>query len=607
MDKVTDSTTGRPVITALSSPGKAEGASSINVDDPTNWTEDTAIHFTIYKTITVAGISVKDTTTQTDWKGTLSGNTISNLTLTGGDDREYVAGDIVELTPTARWAKDLYELLSQIVDQEGALIPEAVRTALNLGSGDLSGWNPLGYTVNSITNNGNGSYDLLFNGQDLTGVISEGMRIKTVRSVAAPNTSFSLDGVNDYYVKTSPNKMSWTDDFAAGFWVYLTTYQDGVIASRYNGTSGWQFRVNASGQVQMLGYNAGSSNVSYVQSYQSVPLNKWTFVAAQLDMSAFTATTTTSYVMINGVDVPATVTRAGTNPTSLIQAGNFEIGSHNGGSFPFPGYIGDGGVFSAKVTQATMRSYMSQPLTGSETNLASGYKNGSTSDLNTTTPNDLTATNGATTASSSPYGNRGASTTIDFGVVMAKTFATNTTLTVQVPEGCTIPTSGGLASISYSSENTPYGFVRDRGRWTISTLLFNTYSKSVGSTTAWYVTPVKLLVPVGAWKLGYSAQARVGGNTGATAVNGHLSLTSQSSDYTTSTVPQEELRRNSWLYSYATGATQIQVAGSLYNMTEQQLSAQRTYSLSGNTSEAAGAFIFELYSGTEIFAENAYI
>jgi LysM repeat protein len=36
------------------------------------------------------------------------------------------------------------------------------------------------------------------------------------------------------------------------------------------------------------------------------------------------------------------------------------------------------------------------------------------------------------------------STTLDYGIIMKASFSTNTTLTIQVPEGCTIPTSGGV-------------------------------------------------------------------------------------------------------------------------------------------------------------------
>ena len=98
----------------------------------------------------------------------------------------------------------------------------------------------------------------------------------------------------------------------------------------------------------MLGFNASASNYSYVRSYQSIPLNKWVHISAQLDMSSFTATTTTSYTMIDGVDVPATVARAGTNPTSLIQAGNLNIGAINAAAF-FPGKIAQVAVYNAKL------------------------------------------------------------------------------------------------------------------------------------------------------------------------------------------------------------------------------------------------------------------
>ena len=73
-------------------------------------------------------------------------------------------------------------------------------------------------------------------------------------------------------------------------------------------------------------------------------------------MSAFTNTPTTGYIMIDGVDVPATYTRGGTNPTALVQAGNIEVGAYNGGTNPFPGKIAQAFVSSAKITQANVRT-----------------------------------------------------------------------------------------------------------------------------------------------------------------------------------------------------------------------------------------------------------
>lgn len=119
LDRVTDSSTGRPIIGELASPGKAIGAASLNITAATNWTTESAIHFSIYETQVVGTVTVKDTSTQTDWKGTLAGTTISSLTLTGGTDRAYTAGAIVEITPTARYAKDIYDHLIVGHNQNG--------------------------------------------------------------------------------------------------------------------------------------------------------------------------------------------------------------------------------------------------------------------------------------------------------------------------------------------------------------------------------------------------------------------------------------------------------------------------------------------------------
>lgn len=127
LTRVTDSTTGRPVISALAAPGKALAAVSVNITDATNWTTTTAVHVSIYNTVVAGGLTVKDTTTQTDWKGTLSGTTISNLTITGGSDRTYTAGAIIEITPTARYAKDLYEWGITHANVDGTLKANAIQ------------------------------------------------------------------------------------------------------------------------------------------------------------------------------------------------------------------------------------------------------------------------------------------------------------------------------------------------------------------------------------------------------------------------------------------------------------------------------------------------
>ena len=336
-------------------------------------------------------------------------------------------------------------------------------TVVIVTSNTSGGWNALASTPNTIVYNGNRNYDLTFNGVDLTSTLSQGMKLKLTRTVAAPTQCTSLNGTTQYYSKSSPAGMTFTNNFVVSAWVKATSYgsADNVIASHYNGTSGWEFKMGNTGLINLVGYNAASSNNSYVASYQSIPLNKWVHITAQLDMSTFTATTTTSYIMIDGVDVPASITRNGTNPTALIQAGNLEIGSRNGGLMPFPGKIAQVAIFSAKIPQATIQGYISQGLTGTETSLISAYSlSGATgaTDLNTTNANNLTANGSATTTNAdAPYANAVSAGNQEYAEINSVTFSTNTVINVRVPDTSVLPTSGGVSAVAYSTQSNPYG------------------------------------------------------------------------------------------------------------------------------------------------------
>lgn len=375
---------------------------------------------------------------------------------------------------------------------------------VNLGSSSVSsGWTDLGYTPNTITYNSNRSYDLVFNSTDLTSTISNGMRLKLSRLVSAPTRCTSLNGTNQYYSKSSPAGTTFTDDFVVSAWVKLSSYPsaDSGVVSRYNGTSGWIFYIDTSGRVVLGGYNGGAGNNSKVISSQSIPLNKWVHIAAQLDMSSFTATTTTSYIMFDGLDTPASVSRTGTNPTALVQAGNLEIGSFNAGGF-LPGKIAQVAYFNAKVTQATIRTYISQGLAGTETSLVSAYSfDNSINDLSSNA-NNLTANNSAVaTNSDSPFAQDDSGTptgSTDVAIITKKAFSTNTTLTVQVPEGCTIPTSGGVSAVAYSVQSTPFGFIKDPAKWTVTSI--STTERSTASTSLATLTET-LVVPIGCFKV----------------------------------------------------------------------------------------------------------
>ena len=469
---------------------------------------------------------------------------------------------------------------------------------VNLGSSSVSsGWTDLGYAPNTVTANGNRSYSLVFNSVDLTSTVSNGMRLKLPRTVTPPTQCTSLNGSNQYWNKTSGlTSISFTDDFVVSAWVKLSSYTAGKVASRFNGTSGWQFGVESTGQLSIFGYSGSGANYTGITSYQSIPLNKWVHIAAQLDMSSSTMTGgTANYLMINGVDVLGVRSQGGTNPSSLIQAGNLEIGSANGGATPFPGKISQVALYSAKVTQATILASMNQTLTGSETSLVGAWKfNGNGNDSSANALN-LTAQNSATaTTTDSPMN------ATEYGIIMANSFSTNTTLTVQVPEGYSLPTSGGIGLSSYSTQKTPYGFPGQKTKWAIDTLGLARLSVTPSAST-WVNPGHQIYATAGEWRVfieGYAIAAHAGVSYNTAFITLSTANNSQTDKFLTTAIP-------------AINSSTGEQAGTYYREGNISLSAATTYYLNVLTTNSSTTIYLGDSSianvGTLIRFENAYL
>ena len=508
LKRVTDSTTGRPVIASLAAP-KAIGASSVTINDATNWTTTTAVDFSIYE-VTAAGI--KDTTTQTDWKATLSGTTLSSLTITGGTDRAYSTGAKVEITPTSRWAKDLYDWGITHANQDGSLKTTAVQAALNISGSAPADWTALATVPSLSASNGQREFSLVYAGVDYTDRLQKGTKLRIPRTVTAPTQSTLLNGTNQYWSKTSPAGMTFTDDFVAAGWGKASAIGTKmVINSRYNGTSGWELFIDTTGQVVLRGYNGGSANYSEVRSYQSIATTRFSHVAGQLDMSAFTATTTTSYIMIDGVDVPCSVARAGTNPVALTQAGDYQVGESNAASF-YNGTLAQVFVASAKITQATIKQLYNQGLTSAlitANNIVSAHSfSGNANDINTTTANNLTAMNSAVaTNADSPF------SATEFGIVTGLSYSGGNT-TVTVFTGPYLIPNETLGTTSYSTARAPLGFDADKGKWKVDMILKVQVSQTgVSTNTVYNIAGLQLTVPTGAWNLSYAVLSQITGTS----------------------------------------------------------------------------------------------
>ena len=554
-------------------------------------------------------------TNQQCFTGTVdtAGNQITGVVYTTGTNVAHSAGVTIVDYVTSTTVGMISKGVLKHANQDGSLTNAAVKAALGITADPSGSWNLLdggAPTVSSVTANGYRSYTINF-ASDYSTTLSPGMRLKTTRTVAAPTQCTDLEsGSSQYFNKTSPAGMTFTDDFVVSAWVKLESYKTEALISRYNGTSGWDFNISSEGRVGLTGFNAGAGNYSFVQSYQSLPLNKWVHIAAQLDMSTFTATTTTSYIMFDGVDVPALVNRAGTNPTALVQAGDLQIGASNTTNY-FDGKVAQVAIYSAKVTQANIKATISQGLTGSETSLASAYSfNNSITDLNTTTPNDLTAQGSAVaTNADSCFGYQAdgtISSTLDYAII---TKIATTAVTVQVPEGCTIPTTGGISGVSYATVKTPYGFPGQRGKWDIESIFRTDISATVTTNYIWVAHTANITIPVGSWQYGLRGNF-ASQTTGATS--SRSSWVTLASATPTGTVAGTIDGGNDYpivrILNAATGTT----SAHLYSSSEKDidLTANTTftsYGCSDSITATETVLLRAAQGATRLFARNAYL
>lgn len=117
---------------------------------------------------------------------------------------------------------------SNITDKRVA----AVQSASN--SATTTGWNALGYSLTYGANNGNKEFTVT-TANDLTGILTPGMRFKVTRSTTPPTQSMAfVSASSQYATKSSPTGISFTAAFTCEAWVYLNSYtgQDQHIIGR---------------------------------------------------------------------------------------------------------------------------------------------------------------------------------------------------------------------------------------------------------------------------------------------------------------------------------------------------------------------------------------
>lgn len=129
--KASDMSGSYPTVATVTA-ARVAGATVLICDDLTGWATDTPVHFSTFQVDANGNV---DGTTQTDWKGIVSGNTITDLTyVAGATDSGSTPGDRVELNPTIGWLNDLIVGLLGALKQDGTLKDNSI-TASKFAAG----------------------------------------------------------------------------------------------------------------------------------------------------------------------------------------------------------------------------------------------------------------------------------------------------------------------------------------------------------------------------------------------------------------------------------------------------------------------------------------
>lgn len=402
-----------------------------------------------------------------------------------------------------------YNLLSEamqlIMNQDGTLKDDPIRTALGLSDASNDGWEvfPYTFTVSSGYNKGQNEYDLTVANQNVTSLLSPGMRLRLERSTTAPTQCADFESSSSQYAsKATPAGITFTDDFTAEAWVKPEAHTAAaatIIARRNASTDGFQFRLEANGQVSIFGLRIAANN-RIVSSVYSLSMGKWSHVAASMDNSA-----NSHAIYINGVSVNVTNTTTGTITAIVQQAATpLVVGAYATGTEPFDGKMCEVRLWSAVRTATEIRDNMNQVLVGNETNLVAYFPFNGNFEDSTANNNDLTASGGViATNTDNPF------LDTQYAIVTKVAYsAPHTTVTVTTGNAHLIPNMT-LNSPHYSVQKVPYGFPAGKNKWFFEAISYNLSVITLGTS---YTAPSyaeKLAVPTGAWDVSLQCLGRI--------------------------------------------------------------------------------------------------
>lgn len=521
-----------------------------------------------------------------------SGNQITSVVWTRGSDVSHPGGSSIVDYVTGTDFNLLSSALQGIMNQNGTLKAAPIQTALGVTASTGGGWDLLTTTptVSTGYNKGNKEFDLTFSNVNLSTALSPGMRLKVDRTGTVPTQCTDLESTSSqYWSKSSPTGISFTDDFTCEAWIKLESYTGAnqTILRKFLTNAGFGLHLNPTGQVRLFAGTGGAYDD--IVSYQSIPLGQWVHIVATLDMSA-----SSGKVYINGVDVPASYSNSAA--TQLTQAGNLYVGAAETLSEYFDGEISNVRIWSAIRTATQVRDNMAVSTVGNETNLVVDIKFSGNGNDSTSNANNLTASGGATaTTTDNPF------KATEYAIVTKVNYsAPNTTVTVITGTDYNIPNMT-LQNPYYSTHKSPYGFPSKRAFTLVSTFRI-LESVSLGAVNQWFASNHTISIPSGEWIPKYQGAFQFSSSGGGTR-DGDIIL----SDVTpTNNVRFQEL--TSEIYSTSTN----DAIATLHKTQESgiSLTTQTTFRIYGQIAGATGTEFFRLrgdLSAIQITAESAYV
>ena len=193
--------------TTLSSQ-KNSGAASMSLSDATGVPTTTGLIFTVGR-VNSQGVSTPST--RAIYKGTLSGTTVSNLSLVEGTDQTHAAGTVVEMTWTETHVNDLIDALTAEHSQLDGTHTNITATGLTISSVTwaslITGWQQAGETWTYSAWDSTNKTGTITVPSDATTKYTAGMRIRISQSTGGTKyfiitkvatTELSVYGGTDY-------------------------------------------------------------------------------------------------------------------------------------------------------------------------------------------------------------------------------------------------------------------------------------------------------------------------------------------------------------------------------------------------------------------------